>query len=104
MTTQLPTVAGGAVDENLVRFHEGLSEYLESLGLPSKDILVPVDERRGVVTILPSVVSRMTPEQREAAPYISKFTAVCRHWSIRRSSELSMGRDNTKSAYQDLPI
>ena len=76
MNTQLPATPGTEVDENLVRFHKGLSKYLESLGLPSENILVPVEERRGVVAILPSVVSRMTPEQRETASYISKFTAA----------------------------
>lgn len=72
----LPAIQGAEVDQNLDRFHEGLSKYLEYLGLPSEDMLVPVDERRGVITILPSVVSRMAPELRKTASYISKFTAA----------------------------
>ena len=76
MNTQLPTMSGSEVDRSLVNFHEGLSKYLESLGLPSDNILVPVEERREVVSILPAVVERMDPEQRKTASYISKFTAA----------------------------
>ena len=76
MNTNLLAIQDTEVDQNLARFHEGLSKYLDSLGLPSENLLVPVEERRGVVAILPSVVSRMTPEQRETASYISKFTAA----------------------------
>ena len=76
MNMQLSTIPDREVDQNLVRFHEGLSKYLESLGLPSDNILVPVQERREVIGILPNVVGRMTSEQCKNASYISKFTAA----------------------------
>ena len=76
MIIQPPAVQLTEVDQNLSRIHEGLSNYLESLGLPSENILAPLDERREIVTILPSVVNRMTSQQRETATYVSKFTAA----------------------------
>ena len=76
MRIQPPAAQLTEVDQNLSRIHQGLSEYLKSLGLPSENILVPLDERLEVVTILPSVVNRMTQQQRETASYVSKFTAA----------------------------
>ena len=76
MNIQLPAIPDQEVDQNLASFHEGLSKYLESIGLPSDNILVPVQERREVIEILPNVVKRMTSEQCKTASYISKFTAA----------------------------
>ena len=76
MSTQLPAISSSEVDQNLARFHEGLSKYLENLGLPSDDILDPMLERQTVTKNLPDVVKRMTSEQRKVASYISKFTAA----------------------------
>lgn len=76
MNIQPPATRLTEVEQNLSSIHQGLSNYLESLGLPSENILVPLDERREVVAILPSVVNRMTQQQRETASYVSKFTAA----------------------------
>ena len=76
MSTQLPAIPNKEVDQNVARFHEELSEYLETLDLPSDNILVPMEGRYEVIHNLPSVVGRMTLEQRKDASYISKFTAA----------------------------
>lgn len=77
MTDQLPAVRAEEVDHSLTTFHATLSNYLDQLGLPFDDVLVSIPERRIVVQNLPTVVDRMTPDQRSVASYLSKFiTAV----------------------------
>lgn len=56
---------------------EGLSEYLDLLGLPNKNILVEMNERGRVIKNLPDIVLSLPPEILRNCLYISKFTAAC---------------------------
>lgn len=58
-------------------YTEGLVAYLKAVGLPAVDVVVKTNERRLVVGLLPEVIANLTPVQRSAAQYLSKFVAAC---------------------------
>jgi hypothetical protein len=51
--------------------------YLTAIGLPSEGVVVKTSERRLVVGLVPEVIANLTPTQRSAAEYLSKFIAAC---------------------------
>src|SRR5438552_14846831 len=59
--------------ENIAR---GLTGYLQSQGLPSESILVPLEERTTVLANLGTVLRRVPQERRGDSAYISKFVAA----------------------------
>lgn len=59
------------------RLTEGLTRYLDELGLPAQAVLTPPSERIRVLQNLPSVTTQLTSQQRAEAYYISKFVAAC---------------------------
>jgi hypothetical protein len=67
----------GKIEKSLDKFSEGLSDYLNCLGLPAESVLVKMKERRLVINIVPDVVEDLNPSQRMASMYISKFIAAC---------------------------
>lgn len=58
-------------------FSEGLHSFLEYLGLPTEDVLVPSSERRQVINNLPAIMERIPPEIRQNSMYLSQFIAAC---------------------------
>ena len=76
-TNNNPPAALGTRDLSIGTFSEGLSNYLNDLGLPSTGILVPVNERMKVIKNLPDISGELSEEQRKRAMYISKFVAAC---------------------------
>lgn len=58
-------------------FSSELASYLDQMGLPSHEILVPYNRRRPVFNNMPDVLDSLTDEQRLKAVYISKFAAAC---------------------------
>ena len=58
-------------------FGAELETFLDTVGLPKDDILVPYERRRPVFQNLPTVLESLADEQRLAAVYISKFVAAC---------------------------
>jgi hypothetical protein len=67
----------GQIQKDVDEFTMQLTAYLGTLGLPSKDVLVEISERKNVLTNLPSVVGRLDPATRGKSIYISKFAAAC---------------------------
>lgn len=49
------------------------STYLESLGLPTQNIIASSDQRRVVAQNLPSFIAALPPGERQNARYLSKF-------------------------------
>ncbi|MGC8116809.1 hypothetical protein ACP3VQ_17465 [Metapseudomonas otitidis] len=70
-------VAQGEVSSGVDQFTNALSGYLNHLGLPANNVLVPVVERQRVINNLPEVVSGIDPAKRVESLYISKFIAAC---------------------------
>lgn len=65
------------IQNDVITFSEQLQLYLNDVGLPTENILVPVVERAKVLFIIPSVVNNLTGEQSGRAYYMSKFIASC---------------------------
>lgn len=53
-----------------------LTGYLDQVGLPKDDILVPFDRRRPVFQNMPTVLDYLSSSQKSSAAYISKFVAA----------------------------
>ena len=58
-------------------FDSELDEFLNYVGLPNNNILVPYERRRPVFGNLQTVLESLTDEQRASAVYVSKFVAAC---------------------------
>jgi hypothetical protein len=59
------------------QFTQQLTTYLDHLKLPSTGVLVPAEERRKVIKLLPDVVGLLSEDARNSAYYVSKFVAAC---------------------------
>ena len=57
-------------------FQQGLTRYLDVLGLPSSNVLVDITERGRVLLNLPDVVNSLSPDSRLRSHYVSKFVAA----------------------------
>lgn len=66
----------GDIERSISTINAPLSGFLEHVGLPTEDLLSPIDERRKVIQSLESVLEVLDPENRSRATYISKFT-IC---------------------------
>ena len=44
-------------------------ELLVSYGLPSENVIAPIDERETIMSALPSFLSKMTPEEKREATF-----------------------------------
>lgn len=61
------------VETSIANFNEPLSNFLESIGLPTDDILVPIEERRKVIFSLGAVLEALPYDKKIKASYLSKF-------------------------------
>ncbi|MCK9592092.1 MAG: hypothetical protein M0Q91_08815 [Methanoregula sp.] len=78
MTRKLPTVSPTQeITQVVTDSSRGFTNYLTKLNLPSSNVLVEVKERGRIIAILPDILENLTPEQKERAFYLSKFTASC---------------------------
>ena len=58
-------------------FGSELNGFLDYVGLPNDNILVPYERRHPVFRNLQTVLDSLTDEQRASAVYVSKFVAAC---------------------------
>lgn len=58
-------------------FSQSLSEYLDSINLPSQAVLVDMSERATVINILPNILDHACDYKRTEAMYLSKMVAAC---------------------------
>ncbi len=65
------------MSRNLDELTNGITGYLEYLGLPVESVIVEPDQRRQAINNLPFVVSELDANQKRAATYLSKFVAAC---------------------------
>ncbi|WP_431495682.1 hypothetical protein [Pseudomonas brassicacearum] len=75
----LPTMlsAQHQVSTGVDQFTGALVAYLDQLGLPTTNVLVPVAERQRVINNLPDVINLIEHARRGESLYISKFIAAC---------------------------
>lgn len=58
-------------------FTQALNGYLVHLGLPTHNVLVPVDERTKLISNFPEVLNLLPENKRSEYLYLSKFLAAC---------------------------
>ncbi len=59
------------LSNQMTKFEELLSSY----GLPSENVIASLDERENVMNALPQFMSKINPDQKRNAVYLSKFIA-----------------------------
>lgn len=77
MSSDLIPVNPSELAESVDAFQTGLGAYLDRLGLPSENVLVPIRERGRVITNLPGVIEQVPTALLPSSHYISKFVAAC---------------------------
>ncbi|MBD8708452.1 hypothetical protein IFT47_17620 [Pseudomonas sp. CFBP 13711] len=70
-------VAQNQVSTGVDQFTAALVSYLNHLGLPTDNVLVPIQERQRVIGNLPDVIGSIDLVKRGESLYISKFIAAC---------------------------
>lgn len=64
------------LQKSIEGFNEPLAKYIQELGLPTQDVLYPIDERKNVINALKEAISVLPVEQREKSYYLTKFTVA----------------------------
>ncbi len=70
------TAASPSLQSSIEAFHPALGGYLARLGLPTEDVLVPVEERRKVISSLESALDVIPISDRQKAVYLTRFTVA----------------------------
>ncbi|WP_375495267.1 hypothetical protein [uncultured Nostoc sp.] len=63
------------IETSIAAFSEPLANFLKHLGLPTDNILSPIQERRKVIYNLESTLEVLPLEERAKSEYLSKFAA-----------------------------
>ncbi|QTH44007.1 hypothetical protein J4772_06265 [Cohnella sp. LGH] len=64
------------LQQSISSFNAPLSGYLQNLGLPTDNILYPIEERRKVIDSLGNALSHLPMSERERASYLTKFAVA----------------------------
>lgn len=64
------------IETSIAAFNQPLANLLQHVGLPTENILSPVEERRKVIYALESSIEILPIEDRIKANYLSKFTVA----------------------------
>jgi hypothetical protein len=64
------------IETSIGAFSQPLAELLQHIGLPTENILSPIQERRKVIYALESTLEILPIEDRAKADYLSKFTVA----------------------------
>ena len=64
------------IETSIAAFNQPLSNLLNHIGLPTENILSPIEERRKVIFALESCIEMLQFEERQKAVYLSKFTVA----------------------------
>ena len=62
------------IETSIGAFNQPLADLLQHIGLPTENILSPIQERRKVIYTLESTLEILPIEERAKADYLSKFT------------------------------
>lgn len=63
----------GTLGTTISDFSEPFTDYLISLGLPTDGILAPIEERKIIINSIESEISKISPENRQFAVYLTRF-------------------------------
>lgn len=65
-----------SIDTSVATLNQPLADMLNYIGLPTEDVLVPIEERRKVIFALESTLDILPIPERAKAMYLSKFTVA----------------------------
>lgn len=65
-----------SIENSIAAFNEPLANLLQHIGLPTENILSPIEERRKVIFALESTIELLPIEERNKSTYLSKFTVA----------------------------
>lgn len=65
-----------SIDTSVATLNQPLADMLNYIGLPTEDVLVPIEERRKVIFALESTLDILPMSERSKAMYLSKFTVA----------------------------
>ena len=61
------------INNIIINTNEMYIKILESLGLPTTNVLSTVEERKAVIIMLPHVINKLNDEEFDNSYYLSKF-------------------------------
>jgi hypothetical protein len=64
------------IETSIAAFNQPLANLLQHIGLPTENILSPIEERRKVIYALESTIEILPIEERLKSTYLSKFTVA----------------------------
>ena len=64
------------IETSIGAFNQTLADLLQHIGLPTENILSPIQERRKVIYALESTLEILPMEDKAKADYLSKFTVA----------------------------
>ena len=64
------------IETSIAAFNQPLANLLTHIGLPTENILSPIEERRKVIFALESTIEILPLEDRKKSTYLSKFTVA----------------------------
>lgn len=76
MTKDVVVAGPAALSQSIEAFNSPLATYLNELGLPTKDILAPLEERKKVIEQLASALQPLQLDDRRTASYLTKFSVA----------------------------
>lgn len=69
-----PDYSPAKIETSIFNLNQPLAELLVRVGLPTEDVLSPIEERRKVIHGLESTLDILPYDERQRAIYLSKFT------------------------------
>ncbi len=87
----LVVIQTGDLETSIQGLNLPLAGYLNSLGLPTEDVLVEFGQRKFVLQNLQSTIEVLPYPERAKAYYLSKFSVAVFRGPIRRRAELPFG-------------
>ena len=72
----IPVERSSKLEKSISSFSPAVAGFLRDVGLPTENILSPVEERRKVINELKNALEVLPMEERQKAYYLTKFTVA----------------------------
>lgn len=72
----IPAERSSELEKSISSFSPAVADFLRDVGLPTENILSPVEERRKVINELKNALEILPMEERQRAYYLTKFTVA----------------------------
>jgi len=72
----VPVSESTELEKSIDSFNLPLSNFIKELGLPTDNVLTPIEERKKVISSLGQALSILPINDREKSYYLTKFTVA----------------------------